>query len=302
VKYVLITPAHNEERFITKTLESMAAQTLLPERWIIVNDGSTDKTADIAADFARRFPWIELVHRSPRLDRHFGAKVHAFNAGLERVGSTDFDVIGNLDADISFDPDYLEFLMKKFATDPTLGVAGTPFLENGYDSARDSFEGENHVPGGCQLFRRRCFQDVGGYVPNPAGGIDWIAVTTARMKGWRTRSFPERRFHHYRPLGTAGKSGMAASFSYGEKDYYLGGSPLWQLFRVVYRTTKRPLEGLALFVGYCWAAIRRAKRPVTRDLMRFHRREQMNKLKLIFHRLLRFKKIDNFSLVTERQQ
>jgi glycosyltransferase involved in cell wall biosynthesis len=303
MKYVLITPAHNEERFITKTLESMVAQTLLPERWIIVNDGSTDKTADIAADFARRFPWIELVHRSPRLDRHFGAKVHAFNAGLERVGSLDFDVIGNLDADISFDPDYLEFLIRKFAEDPRLGVAGTPFTEGeGYDSARDSFEGENHVAGGCQLFRRRCFEDVGGYTPNPAGGIDWIAVTTARMKGWRTRSFPQKRFHHYRPLGTAGKSGMAASFSYGEKDYYLGGSPLWQLFRVAYRTTKRPLDGLALLVGYCWAAIRRAKRAVTRDLMHFHRREQMNKLKLIFHSLLRFKKIDNFSLVTERQQ
>jgi glycosyltransferase involved in cell wall biosynthesis len=303
MKYVLITPAHNEERFITKTLESMVAQTLLPERWIIVNDGSTDKTADIAADFARRFPWIELVHRSPRLDRHFGAKVHAFNAGLERVGSLDFDVIGNLDADISFDPDYLEFLIRKFAEDPRLGVAGTPFTEGeGYDSARDSFEGENHVAGGCQLFRRRCFEDVGGYTPNPAGGIDWIAVTTARMKGWRTRSFPQKRFHHYRPLGTAGKSGMAASFSYGEKDYYLGGSPLWQLFRVAYRTTKRPLDGLALLVGYCWAAIRRAKRAVTRDLMHFHRREQMNKLKLIFHNLLRFKKINNFSLVTERQQ
>ena len=302
MKYVLITPAHNEERFITKTLDSMAAQTLLPERWIIVNDGSTDKTADIAADYAQRFPWIQLVHRSPRLDRHFGAKVHAFNAGLERVGSTDFDVIGNLDADISFDPDYLEFLMNKFANDPTLGVAGTPFLENGYDSARDSFEGENHVAGGCQLFRRRCFEDVGGYTPNPAGGIDWIAVATARMKGWRTRSFPERRFHHYRPLGTAGKSGMAAIFSYGEKDYYLGGSPLWQLFRAAYRTTKRPLDGLALLVGYCWAAIRRVKRPVTRELMRFHRREQMNKLKLIFHSLLRFKKIDNFSLITERRQ
>ena len=303
MKYVLITPAHNEERFITKTLESMAAQTLLPERWIIVNDGSTDKTGDIAASYAQRFPWIQLVHRSPRLDRHFGAKVHAFNAGLERVGSLDFDVIGNLDADISFDPDYLEFLMKKFAEDPRLGVAGTPFTEDdGYDSARDSFEGENHVAGGCQLFRRRCFEDVGGYTPNPGGGIDWIAVTTARMKGWRTRSFPERRFHHYRPLGTAGKSGMAAIFSYGEKDYYLGGSPLWQLFRAAYRTTKRPLDGLALLVGYCWAAIRRVKRPVTRELMRFHRREQMNKLKLIFHSLLRFKKIDNFSLVTERQQ
>jgi glycosyltransferase involved in cell wall biosynthesis len=302
MKYVLITPAHNEERFITKTLDSMVAQTLLPERWIIVNDGSADKTADIAADYAQRFPWIQLVHRSPRLDRHFGAKVHAFNAGLERVGSTDFEIIGNLDADISFDPDYLEFLMNKFANDPTLGVAGTPFLENGYDSARDSFEGENHVAGGCQLFRRRCFEDVGGYTPNPAGGIDWIAVTTARMKGWRTRSFPERRFHHYRPLGTAGKSGMAATFSYGEKDYYLGGSPLWELFRAAYRTTKRPVDGFALLVGYCWAATRRVKRPVTRELMHFHRREQMKKLKLILHSLLRFKKIDNFSLATERQQ
>jgi glycosyltransferase involved in cell wall biosynthesis len=295
MKYVLITPAHNEERFIPKTLESMAAQTLLPERWIIVNDGSTDKTADIAADYAQRFPWIQVVHRSPRLDRHFGAKVHAFNAGLERVGSLDFDVIGNLDADISFDPGYLEFLMKKFAEDPRLGVAGTPFTEDGgYDTARDSFEGENHVAGGCQLFRRRCFEDVGGYIANPGGGVDWIAVTTARMKGWKTRSFPEKRFHHYRTLGTAGRSRVAASFSYGEKDYYLGGSPLWQLFRVAYRATKQPLDGAALLSGYCWAAARRMKRPVSRELMRFHRREQMKKLRYIFSSLLKFRKINNF--------
>jgi glycosyltransferase involved in cell wall biosynthesis len=301
MKYVLITPAHNEERFITKTLESVAAQTLLPERWIIVNDGSTDKTADLAADYARRFPWIQVVHRSPRLDRHFGAKVHAFNAGLERVGPVEFDVIGNLDADLSFDPDYLEFLIGKFAEDPRLGVAGTPFTEDGgYDTARDSFEGKNHVAGGCQLFRRRCFEEVGGYIPNPAGGIDWIAVTTARMKGWKTRSFPEKRFHHYRSLGTAGKSNWAASFSYGEKDYYLGGSPLWQLFRVAYRATKQPIDGLALLSGYCWGAIRRIERPVSSELMRFHRREQTNKLRAIFRSLLRFRKVDNFSLLTER--
>ncbi len=302
MKYVLITPAHNEERFIPKTLESMAAQTLLPERWIIVNDGSTDKTGDIAADYAQRFPWIQVVHRSPRLDRHFGAKVHAFNAGLERVGSTDFDVIGNLDADISFDPDYLEFLMKKFATDHTLGVAGTPFLENGYDSARDSFEGEKHVPGGCQLFRRRCFQDVGGYVPNPAGGIDWIAVTTARMKGWKTQSFPEKRFHHYRALGTAEKSSMAASFSYGEKDYFLGGSPVWEVFRVIYRMRKQPVDGLGLLSGYCWAALRRIERPVSSKLIRFHRQEQMQKLRAILRALLKLKKVDNFSLAIDSEQ
>jgi biofilm PGA synthesis N-glycosyltransferase PgaC len=191
-------------------------------------------------------------------------------------------------------------LIEKFVTDSTLGVAGTPFLENGYDSAQDSFEGQNHVPGGCQLFRRRCFQDVGGYVPNPAGGIDWIAVTTARMKGWKTQSFPEKRFHHYRVLGTAERSSIAASFSYGEKDYFLGGSPVWELFRVIYRVKKQPVDGLALLSGYCWAALRRSQRPVSYELMSFHRHEQMRKLKAICHALVRFKKIDNFSLLTER--
>jgi glycosyltransferase involved in cell wall biosynthesis len=234
------------------------------------------------------------------LDRSFAGKVQAFNAGLERAQSLQFDIIGNLDADLSFEPDYLEFLMRRFLEDPKLGVAGTPFLENGYDSARDSFEGENHVAGGCQLFRRECFQDVGGYIPNRAGGIDWIAVTTARMKGWTTRSFPEKRFHHYRSLGTAGRSGVGASFSYGEKDYYLGGSPIWQLFRVAYRMTRQPVQGLALFVGYCWAALRRTRRPITPELMCFHRREQMKKLRAIFRAFLRFKKVDNFHLATKQ--
>ena len=295
MRYALITPAHNEERFIAKTLESMAAQTLLPERWVIVDDGSTDATAKIVEKYAEHHRWIDLVRRSQRGDRSFAGKVHSFKAGLERVRLLDFELIGNLDADLSFDPDYLEFLIRKFSDDPQLGVAGTPFTEEGgYDSAKDSFEGENHVAGGCQLFRRKCFEEIGGYIPNPAGGIDWIAVTTARMRGWKTRSFPEKRFHHYRSLGTAGRNSWAASFSYGEKDYYLGGSPLWQLFRVVYRFTKRPLDGAALLGGYCWAAARRIRRPVSRELMRFHRREQMKKLTAIFRSLLKFKKIDNF--------
>jgi poly-beta-1,6-N-acetyl-D-glucosamine synthase len=304
MKYVLITPAHNEGGFIDKTLQSVCAQTSRPERWIIVDDGSTDETAEIGENYTSRYPWIELVRLPQRRDRSFAGKVHAFNAGLERVQSLQFEVIGNLDADLSFDADYLEFLMEKFSEDPKLGVAGTPFLENGYDSARDSFEGENHVAGGCQLFTRQCFEEIGGYIPNRAGGIDWIAVTTARMKGWKTRSFPEKRFHHYRTLGTAGRSGLAASFSYGEKDYYLGGSPIWQLFRVAYRMIKRPVlvDGLALLFGYCWAALRRVKRPVSPELMRFHRREQMRKLRTIFGTLLRFKKVDSFRLAPTENQ
>ena len=301
MKYVLVTPARNEEVFIEKTLQSMVSQTVLPEKWVIVDDGSTDSTAQLVEKYIRDNPWIELVRRDQRSDRSFSRKVDAFNAGLQRVSSRPFDVIGNLDADLSFDSEYLEFLMNKFAEDPKLGVAGTPFLENGYDSAKDSFEGENHVAGGCQLFRRQCFEEIGGYIGNPAGGIDWIAVTSARMKGWRTRSFAEKRFNHYRALGTAERGEVAALFSYGEKDYYLGNSPVWEVFRVIYRMIHRPflVAGLSLLVGYCWAALRRVRRPVSRDLIRFHRREQMKKLRAILHAILRGRKVDNFRVATE---
>ena len=303
MKFVLITPARNEEAFIETTLASMLKQTVLPERWVIVDDGSTDNTAAIVASFADGISWIELLRREQRADRNFAGKVYAFKAGLERVQSIDFEIIGNLDADVSFDADYLDFLIRKFAEDSLLGVAGTPFTENsGYDSTRDSFEGENHVAGGCQLFRRRCFEEIGGYVPNRVGGIDWVAVTTARMRGWKTRSFPEKRFHHYRSLGTAERSVLGSLFSYGEKDYYLGGSPVWQIFRVAYRMGKRPviIGGLALLFGYCWAALRRIKRPVSRELMRFHRRQQMRKLGLIIGTILRGQKVDSFCIATEQ--
>jgi glycosyltransferase involved in cell wall biosynthesis len=303
MKYVLITPARNEAAFIGGTLASVCAQTVLPERWVLVDDASTDKTLEIMQDYARRSPWIEIVQRPARADRSFAAKVHAFNAGLERLQSVGYDIIGNLDGDLTFEPDYLEFLIGKFAEDPKLGVAGTPFVEDGYDSATDSFEGENHVAGGCQLFRAACFREVGGYIPNRGGGIDWIAVTTARMKGWKTRNFREKRFHHHRPLGTGGRSQLSASFSYGQKDYYLGGSPIWELFRVAYRMTKKPylIEGTALFCGYGSAMIRRVPRPVSPELMHFHRGEQMKKLRAIFRSLLRLKKVDNFTVETRSE-
>lgn len=295
---MLITPARNEERFIEKLIQSVVAQTVLPTKWVIVNDGSTDSTASIASRYLAANSWMELLNLSPHRDRSFAAKVHAFNAGFERVKDLDFEVVGNLDSDLSFDADYLEFLLGKFQEDPKLGVAGTIFREEGYSSASDSFEGQNHVAGGCQLFRRECFQQIGGYIPNKAGGIDWIAVTTARMMGWTTKSFREKYFFHYRSLGTAERSLLASTFSYGEKDYYLGGHPVWEAFRVAYRTTKKPylLGGMALLSGYASAFVRRMKRPVSDELMRFHRKEQMKKLKTILKSLLTFKKVDSFEV------
>ena len=297
-KYVLITPARNEEKFIERLIHSVTAQSVLPLKWVIVNDGSTDATARIVSRHLAKHEWIELLNLPSHRDRSFAAKVFAVNAGLERVRDLDYEVVGNLDSDVSFDPDYLEFLMGKFQEDPDLGVAGTIFEEEGYSSGRDSFEGQSHVPGGCQLFRRRCFEQIGGYLPNKAGGIDWIAVTTARMKGWKTRSFREKSFFHYRSLGTAERSLLASAFSYGEKDYYLGGHPLWEVFRVAYRMTKKPylLGGAALFSGYLSAFLRRAERPVSDELMRFHRKEQLRKLKTILRSLATFKKVDSFEV------
>jgi glycosyltransferase involved in cell wall biosynthesis len=295
--YVLVTPARNEAAFIEKTLESVIRQTVLPLRWVIVNDGSTDDTAVLVSPYLADYPWIRLVNRPLRKERHFAAKVWAFNAGWEEVRDLDYEVIGNLDADVSLDEDHFEFLMGEFQKDPQLGVAGTIFREHGYSSSTDSFEGQTHVSGQCQLFRRRCFEEIGGYRPNKAGGIDWMAVTTARMMGWKTRSFREKCFFHHRAMGTAERGRLASSFSYGEKDYYLGGHPVWEIFRVVYRMTKRPylVNGMALGLGYLCAFARRVERPVSAELMRFHRKEQMRKLRSILGSLLRLKRVDNFN-------
>jgi glycosyltransferase involved in cell wall biosynthesis len=298
--YLLITPARNEEAFIEKTIRSVITQTVIPQRWVIVNDGSTDGTARIARRYAALHDWIEVVDMPEHRDRSFAAKVHCFNAGYASLKALDHEVVGNLDADISFESDHLEFLLQRFAEDPKLGVAGTIFKEEGYSSETDSFEGESHVSGQCQLFRRQCFEDIGGYVPHKAGGIDWIAVTTARMKGWKTRSFRERSFFHYRHLGTAERSKLASSFSYGEKDYYLGNHPVWELFRVAYRMSKRPylVDGLALGLGYASAGVRRIDRAVSDELMRFHRKEEMRKLKAILKSVLAFKRVDSFRVMT----
>jgi biofilm PGA synthesis N-glycosyltransferase PgaC len=297
---ILITPARNEEALIEQAIESVVSQTVRPIRWVIVNDGSKDATASIVGRYTARHDWISRVDMPEHRDRSFGAKVHCFNAGYATVKAVGHDIVGNLDADVSFEPDYLEFLLEKFADDPRLGVAGTIFREaDGYSSGTDSFEGQNHVAGGCQLFRRQCFEEIGGYIPNKAGGVDWIAVTSARMRGWKTRSFREKSFFHHRSLGTAERSKLASSFSYGEKDYYLGNHPVWELFRVAYRMSKRPylVEGLALGLGYASAGVRRINRPISNDLMRFHRKEEIRKLKAILRSVLAFKRVDSFHVM-----
>jgi biofilm PGA synthesis N-glycosyltransferase PgaC len=278
--YVLITPARNEEAYIEKTIRSVVSQTIRPEKWVVVSDASTDQTDELVKHYISDNPWIELIRMPEHRDRQFAAKVQAFNAGFSMIGNTKYGVIGNLDADISFEEDYFEFLMEKFAGDPKLGVVGTPFVEEGshYDYRFTNIE---HVSGACQMFRRKCFEDIGGYVPIKGGGIDWTAVTTARMKGWKTRTFVEKKCYHHRTIGTGNSNIFGSCFRHGRKDYFLGGHPLWQVFRSVYQMKNRPyiLGGVLLLLGYAWAALCRMERPVSPELMKFHRGEQMQRLK-----------------------
>lgn len=286
--YVVVTPARNEAPFIEKTMESMIRQTVLPLKWVIVDDGSTDETAAIVSKYLSDYPWIDMICREKRNGRNFAGKVNAFYAGLERLQDIPWEFVSNLDGDISFDPDHFEFLLGRCVSDPKLGVVGTTFREEGFDLARDVIEWETHVGGQCQMFRRQCFEEIGGYVPVATGGVDWVAVITARMKGWKTRSFAEREFYHHRPMGTAGGGPLTSAYRYGRKDYCIGSHPLWEAARVAHRMGRRPyiLSGITLAAGYGWAWMNREPRAVSKELIQFHRREQMTKLKRILKRLL----------------
>lgn len=287
LKYVLITPARNEEASIEKTIKSMIAQTVLPVKWVIVSDGSTDATNDIVEKYANGYEWIEFVLRPERAERHFAGKVHAFNAGYERVQYLQYDIVGSLDADITFDPEYFDFLLRKFTRDSTLGVAGTPFREGDvqYDYR---FSRKEHVSGACQLFRWECFEAIGGYVPLKAGAIDLTAVVIARMKGWKTETFTDMVCYHHRKMGSAKNSFVTATFKSGYGDYPMGVHPLWQLFRSVYQMSRKPilLGGAVLLAGYLWAMLTRVKTPVSEEFVKFRRKEQMQWLPEYFKKTI----------------
>ncbi len=286
--YALITPARNEEALIEQTIRSMVAQSNKPVKWLIVSDGSTDGTDAIVSRYAQQHPWIELLRMPERRDRQFAAKARAFNAGYDRIRGLSFDLIGNLDADITFEPEYYEFLLKKLAETPKLGVVGTPFVEDAAQANSHTyahrFADTRHVSGACQLFRRECFEEVGGYVPIKGGAIDWVAVTTARMKGWQTRTFTEITCFHHRKIGTANDSSWMVNFHYGRKAYYVGGHPLWAFMRGLFAMRKRPwiIGGFLFQWGYLWSMITRMPRAVSPELMAFHRNEQMARLWQLF--------------------
>ena len=279
--YVLITPARNESQFIELTIKSVTAQTVRPTKWVIVSDGSTDGTDDIVRNCVVQHDWIELVRLPEHSQRSFAGKVDAFNAGHARVAGLEYDVIGNLDADVSFEEDYLAFLVAKFAENPRLGVAGTPYREENpiHD---DRFKSPEHVSGACQMFRRECFEDIGGYQPISSGGIDLVALLSAQAKGWQTRRFDEKVCRHHRNVGSGDHvSVYKRLLNRGKKDYILGSHPAFEIFRSAYQMKNRPyiIGGLLNLFGYVWAMLRHVERTMPEELIELRRSDQMQRLK-----------------------
>lgn len=279
--YALVTAAYNEEKYIARALDAITAQTVKPKKWIIVDDGSNDQTAEIVRRYAKENKFIELCQIAADHPRNLTAQVHAINKGFSLLRSCECEFIGNLDADISCDPKYFERLLDKFSADSQLGLAGGSIYEE-QDGRFQPRRGNNisSVAHAVQLFRRVCLIDLGGYKPFSWAGADWHAEVSLRMKGWRVQSFPDLRADHHRRTGK-GFGLLRYWYHGGLMDHYIGTHPLFELFRLARRVRSQPfvIGAVVRLMAFGWATITGAGREVTPEFMYFLREEQMRRLK-----------------------
>jgi glycosyltransferase involved in cell wall biosynthesis len=277
--YVLITAAHNEEAYIGTLISSVASQTLLPSKWVIVSDGSVDATDEIVTRRAAVHPFIELVRVVVAHPRDFASKSRALNIGARRLRACGYRFIGHLDADISFDPTYIQTLLLRFQTDLSLGISGgVVHEEQGGRFKPRRTNSVRSVAGAVQMFRRECYEAVGGFLPMRFGGEDWHAEITARMSGWRVMSFSDLRVYHHRPTG-----GCAAWYRQGRMDYSMGCHPVFEVLRIIRRLASRPyvLGSLVRLWAFACAYFRRERRMASPEVVRYLRAEQMGRLAVI---------------------
>jgi biofilm PGA synthesis N-glycosyltransferase PgaC len=289
--YALVTPARNEEAYIGGTIESVLSQTLLPQKWVIVSDGSTDRTDEIIESYAQKHSLIHLLRNDRSAqgkNRNFGSKALAFQKGYSCLGNIDFQFIGNLDADVTFEPDYFVSVLDKMESNPKLGVAGGIILElvdGQYISQNIS---TNSVAGAVQLFRRECYEGFGGYIPVARGVIDAAAEIMARMHGWEVQTFADIGVHHHRRVSTGGKSIVNTRFRQGVTNYLLGYHPLFQFVSSISRIGETPaiVGSVSTMLGYSWTGLKRKEKILSPEAIQFLRSEQMDRLrsKLIRHK------------------
>jgi glycosyltransferase involved in cell wall biosynthesis len=280
--YVLLTAAKNEQSYITDAIESILRQTILPRAWFIMDDGSSDQTAQIVGRFAASHPFIHLSSAGSREGRNFGSQYKALQAAYQMARPLAYEFIGAQDADIAPErADYYETILAEFGHNPRLGVAGGFIYEraNGQwrcrkDNSRDS------VAGGVQMFRRTCFDQIGGYRPLYFGGSDTLALLEAQMLGWEILTRPDQKVFHYRPSSSAGGR-WRGMFRSGLEDASFGYHPVFELFKCARRMATRPyVLGSAVRLGgyLSWKLSGRAA-VIPAEKVAFLKKEQMAKLR-----------------------
>lgn len=278
MKYYIIIPAHNEEAFIAQTLQSIASQTVLPDKVVVVNDNSTDGTAAICADFASRYTWLSNVEKSSGAIHLPGSKViQAFLAGYETV-NTDYDVIVKLDADLILPPDYFEKILYIFRKDEKAGMAGGfAYIEKNGDWVLESLTDKDHIRGAFKAYRKGCFLQIGGL--KPAMGWDTVDELLAKYYGWKVITLPELKVKHLKPTGA--NYNKAARHKQGEAFYTLG----YGFFITAIASAKlamrkkKPLLFLDYITGFFKAQSAKKQMLVTPQQAKFIRSYRWKKMK-----------------------
>jgi glycosyltransferase involved in cell wall biosynthesis len=279
-KHVLLTAAHNEEQHIEKILQSVTSQTLLPERWVIVSDNSSDRTDEIVRSYSQRHQFIKFLRIDRPQGRSFGSKVKALHQGAKLLSGVTYAYIGNVDGDLSLPADYFETLISRFEQNPRLGIAGG-FVheEQGGEFRSRRTNSTWNVAHAGQLVRRECYDEIGGYTVLEHGGEDWYAQICARMKGWDVQAFPELHVYHHRQTGEGGPR-LANWARLGRLDYDLGSYPLFEAVKCARRFRDKPylLGGLTRFAAFVWSSISRRTRSVPPEFAAFLANEQKTRL------------------------
>jgi len=258
-RYVLIMPTRDEEKYLQQTLDCIIRQTVLPVELVIVNDGSKDRTGDIAEAAAHQHPWIHVVHRGDRGDRKVGGGVvDTFYAGYDALRTADYEYICKIDADLSLPGGYFEHLMRYFEADHHLGGAsGKTWNPAGGDTLKEERMMDEMVAGLVNFWRRQCWEEAGGFVREVMW--DGIVFHRARMAGWKTRSLPdeELKIIHHRLMGSSHRSIYHGRMRWGRGQWFMGTHPLYIVASGLFRMRERPyiIGGLCIILGYIRAAL-----------------------------------------------
>jgi len=278
MRYVVITPVRDEEKHLQDTIESVCRQTVTPEEWVIVDDGSKDRTGQIADQYAAKNPWIHVVHRKNRgFRKSGGGVVEAFYDGFNTLRSNDWDFIVKLDGDLGFPADYFEKCFAHFALDPKLGIGGGEIVHDIAGTMKVEENPRFHVRGATKIYRRECWDAIEGLWP--ATGWDTIDEVKANMLGWKTYAFTELQLHHHRITGT--EDGLFRDrVKHGVACYVSGYHPLFVTASCLRRLTKKPLVigSVGMMYGFLKSHFTRPPRLKDRSYFAYIRGQQLRRL------------------------